>query len=435
MSGRRPDHESREKSVTAPAPGEPGAPAARDGSLIANFYGKQGRPEQLTDGLIRSLALAPRAPGSYADQDGKTLLHWFDLPAASARGITVVQVALNADGPVESAWRAMRQRLEAAVGDGGGLTEVLGYCLIYQAELVPGIVAGDACAALRPAARRLAPDSPGSAPPLASAAAPGGHLWLTSIPLQGDGVQAGTVYVALSEPGSTERLVREALYSRAAPLLMVDLIAHKGYFQIRQYRLGNLDEQYRARLGELSDRTDDVLGSLSQAAVHGAELGQLASEYRLLTRAVMRLDGLRLAVNGEVFNLDWWRQRPGGDDIAECHHSHLVSGGRELELLVAQGQRPLEAAKIAVDMVQARLDKQRGDQQQRIETILSAAATVLSVLVLVDRSAAGAILVLLGARPPVGIWPELAVQLACVAVFSVLVVLAVRLIARTRRSS
>jgi len=413
-------------------------PAARDATLIANFYGKQGRPGPLTDGLIRSFALTSRTPGRYADQEGKTLLRSFDPPTDSAHGITVTQLALNADGPVEAAWRVMRQRLEAAVGDADGLNGVLGYSLIYQAELVPGRAPEDAFATLGPAARRLQPDLPDPFPgvqALASAGAPGGRLWLMSIPLQGDGVQAGTVYLALSEPRATERLVREVLYNPVAPLLTVDLIAHKGYYQVRQYRLGNLDQEYIGQLGKLQDRSDDVLGNLSQAAVQSGELGQLASEYRLLVRAVVRLDELRLAVSGELFNLGWWRQRPGHDDIVEFHHSHLDSGSRELELLVARGQRPLETAKTAVDMVQARLDKQQGDYQGRVEIILSAAATALSVLVLVDRGTAQAILQLLGVREAARIWPEVGVQVACVAIFSVLAVFVVRLIARSRSSS
>lgn len=414
-----------------------GAPAASGASLIAYFYGK-GKPGPLTDGLIRSFALTPRAPGRYADQEGKTLLRSFDPPADSAYGINVTQLVLNADGPVEAAWRVMRQRLEAAVGDAGGLNEVLGYSLIYQAELVPGGAAEDAFATLGPAARRLQPDPPDPLPDaqaLASAGVPGGRLWLMSIPLQGDGVQAGTVYLALSEPLCTDRLVREVLYNKAAPLLLVDLIAHKGYCQIRQYRQDNLDQEYLGQLGKLQDRTDEVLASLSQAAVQSAALGQLASEYRLLVRAVMRLDELRLAVSGELFNLGGWRQRPGQDDIVEFHHGHLAGGSRELELLVARGQRPLETAKTAVDMVQARLDKQQGDYQGRVEIILSAAATALSVLVLVDRGTAQAILELLGVRGPTGIWPEIAVQIACVAIFSVLAVFVVRWIARFRGSS
>ncbi len=149
-----------------------------------------------------------------------------------------------------------------------------------------------------------------------------------SIPLQGDGVQAGTVYLALSEPLCTKRLVREVLYNKAAPLLMVDLIAHKGYQQIRQYRLDNLDQEYLGQLGKLQDRTDEVLASLSQAAVQSGELGRLAGDYRLLVRAVMRLDELRLAVCGEVFNLGGWRQRPGHDDIVEFHNGHLASRAR-----------------------------------------------------------------------------------------------------------
>ena len=48
---------------------------------------------------------------------------------------------------------------------------------------------------------------------------------------------------------------------------MVNLIAHKGYYQMRQYRLNDLDEQYRQKMEQLRDHTDMLLRNLTQAAV------------------------------------------------------------------------------------------------------------------------------------------------------------------------
>jgi hypothetical protein len=247
-------------------------------------------------------------------------------------------------------------------------------------------------------------------------------------------LQATTVYLALSQPDTNNRLVRDALYSPVAPLLMVDLIAHKGYYQMRQYRLGDLDKRYHDSIEALAERTSSLLDNLSQVAVTAGELARLATEYNLLTRVNMYLNQLHIALKRLEHNFSWWYKRADSDDISEFHHHHLENSTQELELLVTEGQRPLEAAKTAVDIIQAQLDKRQEGQQQRIETILSAVAVVFSILALVDKETAQAFLNLIGIHTSNIIWPELAVQLACIVIFSFATVFTLRLLRRTRRA-
>jgi len=252
-------------------------PWVQEAALIANFYGKRGQLHSLRDDLVRGLDLLPLGQHDYANATTKTFLRHFELPAASAHDTTVVQLALNMPGAVEAAWRAMREQLEAVLPDDSALTAVWGYTLIYQAELAQDVPPATVLAELLPAARRL--HSPVSEQPqtLAQTDMPGGLVGLIDLPLQGDGLNAATVYIALSQPDSNNRLVRDVLYNPAAALLMADLTAHKGYHQMRQYRLGGLDVQYRHNMKTLSSHTDILLDNLTRATVTAGELDDLAS--------------------------------------------------------------------------------------------------------------------------------------------------------------
>ena len=408
------------------------APMAKEAALIVNFYGKRSQLQPLIGCLVHSLALVPQGHDSYANEVTGALLRHFDPPAASAHDVTIIQMALNRPRAAEAAWKAMREQLEAILPDDELLKNVWGYTLIYQAELAQDVTPDGALATLLPAARRLHPELSERPQTLAESDMPGGRLWLIDIPDQGDGLQAATVYLALSQLNSNNRFVREVLYNPVAALLMADLIAHKGYHQIRQYRLGGLNEQYRRNMAKLSTHIDALLHNLTQAAVTADHHDQLASEYGLLVSAVVHLDQLHVSLLRQEFNFNWWGKRAGGGDIVEYHHSQLEDAAQELELLVAEGRHPLEAANTAVEMMRARLDKQQEGQQQRIETLLTAAAAVLSVLVLIDKDTAKALLAFVGVAQPIGIWPVLGVQVLFIVLASLLTVFIVRRI-RARR--
>lgn len=164
-------------------------------------------------------------------------------------------------------------------------------------------------------------------------------------PSPGDGLQAAMVYLALSQPNSNNRLVREVQYKPVAPLLMVDLIAHKGYDQRRQYRLGNLDEQYRQQMEKLTKDTNTLLHNLARVSVSAEQLDALANKYGLLVSVVVDLNWLHSSLKRQKFNFNLWRKQAGGGDIIEFHHRHLKDATKELELLGARRAAPAGSGK------------------------------------------------------------------------------------------
>lgn len=369
---------------------------AKEAALIATFYGQRGQVQSLRDHLVQSLVLTPQGHNSYTNEGTNTFLYSFDPASPSAHDTTVIQLALNTPGTVVTAWRAMREQLEAVLPHDVDVQAVWGYTLMYQAELVQDPPADGALGELLPGVRGLHSDRSESPQPLAQADLPGGRLWLIDIPLQGDGLQAATVYIALSKPHTHNRLVQDVLYNPNAALLMVDLIAQKGYYQMRQYRLGDLNEQYRKKMETLLKHSDKLLQNLTRLTASTDELDVLAREYGLLMSAIAHLHELRVGLERQELNFRWWCERADGSDVVAYHQRELETASRELELLVTEGQHPLEAARTAVEMTRAQWDKEQERKQQRIETILTAAAAVLSVLVFIDKDAARALLQFVG---------------------------------------
>lgn len=202
-----------------PADATPGGAVADEAALIATFYGRRDKMSEAT------------IPDVWHDPENNKFLYRFDPPAA--HDTTIIQLALNIAGSADTAWETARQRLESLL-DTTNLPRLWwGYTLTYQAIVAPGVGADFALGKLQPSIRRL--HSSESLQPLAQANMSGGKVWLLDIPTHGGGLEAATVYVALSQPDKEEELVK-AIYGPDAGLLMPDLIAHKSYYQMREYR-------------------------------------------------------------------------------------------------------------------------------------------------------------------------------------------------------
>lgn len=376
-----------------------GAPTASAAALIATFYGRRDRVPPLAEALARSFGL----PFSWVDPDTQTVLRSFDPP--TAHDTAVVQLVLNEPGPAGPTWTTMRGRLEQILADDAALEAIWGYTLIYQADLAPGVAGERALAKLLPTVRRLHSERPASPQPLARADVAGGQLWLIDVPLQDEGLQAATVYVALGPPDPDNRLVREVVYGSIGPdaaLLMPDLIAHKGYHQMRQYRRDDLVLRYRDKIEALGQTTERLLEDPTGASGPTGELKRLAGEYQSLASVVGFLDQLRIALARQVANANWWRERAGLGDVAEWHHSHLEMDLLEVELLIAEGERPLETTGTAVEVVRTELDRLRQDRQRLIQTLLTAIAAALAFSPMITPVAAGRLLELTGVPAPDG---------------------------------
>jgi hypothetical protein len=219
----------------ASASAEAGAAA-----LIATFYGPRGQLQALFERLDAG--------------ETKSLLRHFEPPVAPDS--SVVQLALNEPGSAAPAWQALRSRLEDKLDEEPTLRQIWGYTLIYQANLDLDLADDAVLTDLLPATRPFQAATTAAPTPVASAEVIGGMLWLLEVPLQGDGLQAATVHLAIGPSEPENRLVREVLYGPSVNLLMPDLIAHKGYHQIRQYRLDRLHDQYAAQVQALRQTTD-----------------------------------------------------------------------------------------------------------------------------------------------------------------------------------
>src|SRR5437868_4775743 len=149
-----------------------------------------GELQALTRHLIHCLGLVRRVhpePGveeewSAEREAGDRLLICFDPPALSASDSRVVQLVLNAPGPVDDAGRTLHDDLQACLSE-ALLAPLVGYSLVYEADLAPGVDAGSVARALLPAARPLFTERgrpPAMRPP--RSCVEGGFLWLVRVP-------------------------------------------------------------------------------------------------------------------------------------------------------------------------------------------------------------------------------------------------------------
>lgn len=299
----------------------------RDPALIATFYGQRGKLQPLANHLAQHFELTQENATTFANDATATWLLHFDVSAAP--DTSVVQLALNDTAPPAATWPALRAQLEAALDDARLRWPVWGYTLVYQAMLVqapdPHVPMGQALL-----------------PTLATSALPGGLLSLHHLPLLQDGLEAATVYAALSLPDPTNQMVKQVLVDAGALLLLPDLVAHKSYHQMRQYRSGDWLPTYNRLVEELRDTTRQVLTAPATAAQRAA----LERATSAVAARVQDLRALRLSLTQQQENFPWWVNQALGDTaVVQVHQQHLVTALRDMELLVEKGQAAVEGAR------------------------------------------------------------------------------------------
>lgn len=374
------------------------------------FYGRRGKMQSLMSPLEAELGLAIQVSGvsELSKSDEGPFLRHFDPPVAY--NTTVVQLALNGSGDASVAWEHLRAELERIK-----LSQILqifaehdvlwGYTLIYHAVLLDKVNLDDQMRnTLFQPARRPNASSRKRVKPLAHTnVVEDADLWLLDIPNEARGPEAATVYVAFSQQEREEDLILKILYGPEAALLMPDLIAHKAYYQRREYigDSNNLDkfnrELYKKRVSELEDIIGEFLGDTKTPK----DLNKLKFIYRQVLSGISYLDQRHLFVADQIENYKLWQNQLGQGDFESFHYNYMKITHRELELLINQAQRILQTADMAMNMGQTELS-QALEERDNERTIWVAILTlVVTASQLVNDAVAEQILRLLNRLPSI----------------------------------
>lgn len=333
-------------------------------ALIAMFYGKRAALDSLRLRLVAGLSLRYEPGFSvWVNHQTSTTLRQYEPPAA--HDTTILQLALNRPGPAGTAWPALREQLEAIIDDEHVQSPVWGYTLVYEALVADPQVFDTALSLVLPVVQRLHSAAPDPPPVLAHADVPGGHMWLVRVPLQNDGAQAATLYVALGVEGAEQSLVRTLLLGPNAELLMPDLVAHKAYHQMRQYRSHQLIDAYNQHVDSLRHAISHILDHPDHAAE--TTLEPLVHAYDQLVEAVLHLDSLHISLLQQRPNYDVWQHRSSGGEILAFHRNYLEMGILDMQHLVHKGSRMLDMAGDTIMVARTWLEKeaQRREQHAR----------------------------------------------------------------------
>ena len=363
--------------------------AASEATLIATLYGHSGADEPIARLCERLQPSLPKPPEAF--------LECFDPPGRAAHDTSAIQLALNVPGEAAKAWQEARQMLEGILLPNDAAVEgIWGYTLVYQAELNEGVDPDSALKELLPAIRRLhSPDDLYPLDSLAQVEVSGGRLWLLAIPVEGEGLEAATLYAALSPPKEAQALL-DVFYGPTAMLLEPDLIAHKGYHQMRQYRGDHLEEKYDESADSLRNTTSELLGGLSRDPAQTDKLTELARKYQLLFPVVAKLSELHTALAKQQLNYESSsKTRTRGGEIVEYHHEQLEMATLGLNLGIEELRHALEAADKAVSMAQVKVEEAQEGRQLRIEAVLAAAGVALALPHLLEPETISALLGLL----------------------------------------
>jgi len=368
---------------------------ATDAALIATFYGNRGQLQPLLERLREGFApLTEHAPNLWLHEAKQISLRLFEL--AVAQDTYIIQLTLSPPADAQDGWAAMGWRLGKVLDQEAYLSQVWGYTLVYQARVAAEswhlVEKQDQTAldALFAGVRRLhvVPTEPPAR--LAHSSVSGSALWLTRVPLEQDGLDADTIYVALTPSEAAERqLIQKILVGPNAMLFLPDLIAHKGYHQRRQYRQGDIKERYEQAAETLFNETTHLLAHRGSKKEHNLE--QLTQKYEDFLSAVPRLESLRISLERQLYNFELLQTQSTLGDILTFHHSHLRTTRQELNLLVAKGKETLDVTKTTTDLVQARLDEAKETRQQQIEILLTIIGSAFAITQLLDRALTGAL--------------------------------------------
>lgn len=206
-----------------------------------------------------------------------------------------------------------------------------------------------------------------------------GRVWLLDIALQGDKVEAATVYIALYPQEVKDSFELNLLWGAHTKLFIPDLIAHKSYHQIREYRRYDKKIGYSQKLEALRHATADFLADSTHQTLT-EELSNLRHDTHLLTSSVTLLELLHISLAKQLFNYRPYAKKAQEGDVFSFHHGHIETAVKELKLKVQEGRTVLDAAETAHHLIQQRAEKAQTTRQQLEERRHQLLGAILALL-------------------------------------------------------
>ena len=439
-------------------------PVADQASLILTVYGTPQVIETIVTDIhnqVPGLQTILHSHRRLWRDDGNTLLlERMTLPGAPAHDAQIVQVILNDPDAARTAWRRMFVRLRdsgilatvqkqiaATQQEADGTEHLWGLTLVYQAILTGAVPDPEqALQQINPLVWRL-PPGVDYAHPLARVDVPGGMLWLLDLPLADASPSVDpshrdkttsdlplTIYAALVTPDQNDALVKQYLCGPDAALLIPDLIAHKAYFHIRQYRRPDWLRRYTQQVTMLRTRAVALLEHTSPVASVGraTRLNDLKHAAMTLLQITALLDTLHVRLQEQRTNATIWVPRQPLGKVQAYHQQRLDLALQELPLRIAQGRTTLEVAHTAVTILQAEHEQREQQREQTMATWLAVAGVVLAVpqlltaevaTVVILEGAVSPLLRILGQTPPTSYWLGWAVLVQIVVILLMLLVM------------
>jgi len=331
---------------------------ADQAGLFVTFYGQKGKLNPLVELFRNRFSLKPRPGHENFWEDltpGKEIsLALFEKPSGFAHDTAIVQLVLNEPGEASTAWGCMQTRLEQT-----GFQEELdnlhdqgffwGYTRVYEAiKKDPSFDFTNF---------------------LAQAEVMNGHLWLLAIPMGEEGIKAAMDYVALVPEDQNNPLVTEVLCGPGAALLAPDLIAHKGYYHIRQYRVGGYKEFYEGQAKLLREALPSLMNDVS------IDSKKMIKTSRLVYLSIPLFDTIRVAISQQLYNYNLAQESNTllkNGDLLSYHYGQLKTAFDEIKLLADFGRS-------TTDVVRIEIERANEESNQNRDFLLNIIAIVFAI--------------------------------------------------------
>jgi len=357
----------------------------KDAMLMLATYGPRDKVGQITAPLISHLSLlpAPYDPSQnlFTSRTNSVALQRFEPP--NAHDTAIVHLALNVPGDPLLGWPVKRKIIERILTSTALQEATWGYTLIYQAVWEGDPPTEADLSTLLPYLQRLdATESDHPKGPLATVQIAGGELYLLDLPLTEEGYAAATIYLALCPPSANDSFVGELLFDSGATLALPDLLAHKGYYLIRQYRAGDRFERFKQMQREIIDAAGKVLAALATlhpqplAAHDPNALPYLTHDFPHYLPSVIALKRLRISLAQQIANLTPLAHALG--EVSLLHQQNLHLALEELDLQFQRNEDVVEMAWKAIDFARLEQGERAEAREETLQLWLAVIGAVLS---------------------------------------------------------